>query len=120
LESETLKLVKFSIASVKLLNGFPSVHVPKPVTIHVSAVPPGNLPPCPRNRTDKGLVRAANRRPRVDYELYLFRRHDYFLKFAMDQITSAEPAQNEAGGSVDEYTAVASAVSTIDVGFAYR
>lgn len=38
----------------------------------------------------------------------------------MDQITSADPAQNEAGGSVDEYTAVASAVSTIDVGFAYR
>ena len=42
----------------------------------------------------------------------------YFLKFAIDQITSAAPAQKDAGGTVDEYTADASAVMTMDVGLA--
>ena len=42
----------------------------------------------------------------------------YFLKFAMLQMTSAAPAQKLAGGTVDEYTADASAVMTMDVGLA--
>ena len=40
------------------------------------------------------------------------------MKLAMLQITSAAPAQKDAGGTVDEYTADASAVMTMDVGLA--
>ena len=34
--------------------------------------------------------------------IYLREMSLYFLKFAIDQITSAAPAQNDAGGTVEE------------------
>ena len=36
------------------------------------------------------------------YTIYLREMSLYFLKFAMLQITSAAPAQNDAGGTVEE------------------
>ena len=58
----------------------------------------------------------------LNYELIIYTTCEtgpnYFLKFAIDQITSAAPAQKDAGGTVEEYTADARAVMTIDVGLA--